>query len=393
MTPSVVRASAPGFLLCLTYHLPNISGLTLSAHEIARYLVSCGYPVRIITGKVPETAASRECIDGIDVRRVSSIFKIGKALVMPGYALEVWRALDGVDAVSIHLPCLDAAAVAILTKLRRRKLIVSYISSMSRRTMPDRIMRMMAAIPHMIAGALADKIQVVSVDYAEASTFCRLFSRKLDPAPLPVHLHLFPDESYPPRKPRIATPDAPFRIGYVGRIARQKSLEVLFDAFPVILEQLGNNAVIDLVGPASDVIGESYWQDILKTATASGGSIRYIGAKAGRDLAQVYAGLDVLVLPSVDRLESYGLVQVEAMLRRVPVVASDLPGMRIPIMVSRMGRLFTAGDPKALAAAVVDILRNGPENDPGPIALEQMFGNAVACRPYLSMLNAEAAKN
>lgn len=377
---------APGFLLCLTYHLPNVSGLTLSAHALARHLARQGHPVRVVAARAPAGLPEREDIDGVEIRRVRPALRLGKAQVMPGYAAAVWRALDGVEVVNVHLPCLDAAAVAVVAKLRGRRLMVSHISSMSRATWADRLMRAAAALPHLVAGLLADRVQVVSEDYAETSTFCRLFRRKLAPAPLPIALDLLPGERHPPRAPRMASEARPYRIGYVGRIARQKSLGLLFESLPGIVERVGRDVVVDLVGPASEVIGETYWQGILARATASGGRVRYHGVKQGAELAAFYAGLDVLVLPSVDRLESFGLVQVEAMLRRVPVVASDLPGMRVPVARSGMGRLFRPNDPAALAEAVVDVLRNGPPADPGPEGLDRLFGLDVACAPYRALL-------
>lgn len=379
-----------GFVLCLTYHLPNISGLTLSAHEIARHLAALGHPVRIVCARSPATLPARETAEGIEVIRARPWFRLGKAPVMPGYFGAVWRACDGMGVVNVHLPCMDAAIVAIAAKLRGRRLIVSHISSMSKATLADRLMRAVAACSHVVAGLLADRVQVVSEDYAEQSAFCRLFRRKLRPAPLPVWLRLLPGEAHPPRTPRTATAEAPFRIGYVGRIARQKSLSVLLDALPAIVARVGPHVVVDLLGPTREVIGETYWQGILAAATASGGRVVYSGVKTGPDLAAFYASLDVLVLPSTDRLESFGLVQVEAMLRRVPVAASDLPGMRVPVARSGMGRLFRPGDPAALAGAVADLLTNGPPDDPGPEGLERLFGNDAACAPYLELL-AEAA--
>ena len=380
----------PGFVLCLTYHLPNISGLTLSAHEIVRHLASLGYPVRVVAGRVPAALPAHETVDGIEIFRVRSWFRLGKALVMPGYALTLWRACSGMAVVNVHLPNMDAGLVAIVAKLRGKKLIVSHISSMSRATLADRLMRAVAGVSHFVAGALADKIQVVSDDYADASTLCRLFRRKVVAAPLPIYLQLFDDEQREARTPRVATAERPYRIGYVGRIAKQKSLGVLLDALPEIAKAVGGHVEIDLLGPAADVIGETYWQDILAKATASGGAVKYSGVKTGRELAAFYASLDVMVLPSTDRLESFGLVQVEAMLRGVPVVASDLPGMRVPVARTGMGRLFPAGNAPALAAAISDVLLNGPPEALTVDQLDALFGNDIACKPYLDLL-ADAA--
>ena len=377
----------PGFALCLTYHLPNISGFTLSAHELACHIRTLGYPVRVITGRVPASAPRREVVDGLEVIRSRSLFRLGKALVMPTYAIDLWRSLDGVALVNVHLPCLDAAAVALVAKLRRRKLIVSYVCCMSKARMADRFMRAIAALPHLVAGLCADAIHVVSSDYADNSTFCRIFKSKLRPAPQPVALKLLPGEvSPPPRKGQPRPQGQPYRIGYVGRIARQKTLGLLFDAIPFLKGGLNAPFAIELVGPSTDVIGENYWRDILAAAEESGGTVRYHNTLTGRALADFYRSLDVLVLPSIDRLEAFGGVQVEAMLRRVPAVASDLPGMRLAVASTGMGKLFRPGDPKALASAIVDVLTNGPERELDASSLEALFGNEVACAPYVEML-------
>lgn len=377
----------PGFAICLTYHLPNISGFTLSAHELACYLKSLGYPVKIITGRVPASAPRREVIDGVEVIRSRSLIRLGKALVMPAYAIDLWRSLDDVAVVNVHLPCLDAAAVAIVAKLRRRKLVVSYVCCMSKARFADRIMRAVGSLSHLVAGVCADSIHVVSSDYAANSTFCRIFKSKLRPAPQPIALKLLPGEVCPP--PRLGKPRAPgqpYRIGYVGRIARQKTLGLLFDALPFLKHGLNAPFVVELVGPSTDVIGETYWREILAAAERSGGTVRYRNVLTGHALADFYRSLDVLVLPSVDRLEAMGHVQVEAMFRRVPVVASDLPGMRLAVASTRMGRLFRPGDPQALAVAIIDVLINGPERELDAVSLEALFGNQVACAPYLEAL-------
>lgn len=380
----------PGILLCLTYHLPNVSGLTLSAHALARNLVDQGYRARVVAAQHPADAPSHDRIDGVDVERCRSMFRLSKAAVMPGYPLAVWRAAADHDVVNIHLPCLDAATAAIAAKLRGRKLILSYVCSMSDATLSDRFARGVAAATHLVAGVLADSIHVPSQDYAEQSVFCRLFRRKLVTAPLTVPLERDPSEDRPQAKTRTATADAPFRIGFVGRISRQKNLELLFEALPRIIDRLGTNVRIDLLGPTAEVIGETYWKSILSRAAESGGQVEFHGVKHGAELARFYADLDVLVLPSIDRLESFGLVQIEAMLRGVPVVATDRPGMRTPVAKTGMGRLFAANDPDAFAEAIADVLINGPPQWLDPEQIDALFGANTASAPYRQLLDGSA---
>ncbi len=52
------------------------------------------------------------------------------------------------------------------------------------------------------------------------------------------------------------------------------------------------------------------------------------------------------------------MVQVEAMQAGVPVVVSDLPGVRVPVMKTGMGIVVPPKDSTALAAAITTICKD-----------------------------------
>lgn len=62
------------------------------------------------------------------------------------------------------------------------------------------------------------------------------------------------------------------------------------------------------------------------------------------------AGMDVLVLPS--EAEGFGLVLIEAMAAGVPVVGTNVPGIRDVIVDGENGLLVAVREPKALADVV-----------------------------------------
>ena len=68
--------------------------------------------------------------------------------------------------------------------------------------------------------------------------------------------------------------------------------------------------------------------------------------------------IDVLVLPSVDPLEAFGMVQIEAMLCGTPVVASDMPGVRVVIRKTGYGRLSNVRDSQDIADKLIEVLDN-----------------------------------
>jgi glycosyltransferase involved in cell wall biosynthesis len=70
----------------------------------------------------------------------------------------------------------------------------------------------------------------------------------------------------------------------------------------------------------------------------------------------LYPNLACIVVPSLNSTESFGLVQVEAMLCGTPSIASDLPGVRQPVLQTGMGEIVPIGDAQALAAAIVRVV-------------------------------------
>jgi glycosyltransferase involved in cell wall biosynthesis len=86
--------------------------------------------------------------------------------------------------------------------------------------------------------------------------------------------------------------------------------------------------------------------------------VRFVGPLAGADLEHAYAEADLLILPT--RLESYGLVVVEALARGLPVIATSVGGVAEALGHEADGRrpgiLVEAGDARALREAVAQWL-------------------------------------
>jgi glycosyltransferase involved in cell wall biosynthesis len=107
-----------------------------------------------------------------------------------------------------------------------------------------------------------------------------------------------------------------------------------------------------------------------------------------QEKAAFYHTCEVTVLPSINSTESYGMVQVESLACGAPVVASDRPGVRVPVLRTGMGRIVPPADPGALAAAILEVL-DAPERfrgDPEPL-LRLSTPEAVA-QEYESLFQA-----
>jgi glycosyltransferase involved in cell wall biosynthesis len=160
-------------------------------------------------------------------------------------------------------------------------------------------------------------------------------------------------------------------VGFVGRLAPQKGLDVLIEALRLLVEA-GVEASCVLVGE-----GEARAALAARVARYGlDGYVRFAGYRD--DVPQVLAGLDVFVLPS--RYEALPYSLMEAMAAGRAVVASDAGGNRDLVVDGETGLLVPAGDPRALADALRGLLA-APGGEAGRARLGRAAQAAALARP------------
>jgi glycosyltransferase involved in cell wall biosynthesis len=113
-----------------------------------------------------------------------------------------------------------------------------------------------------------------------------------------------------------------------------------------------------LAGQYLDVVGENVWERLQPQIQQYRDHIEFLGPLPIQEMGNFFGTCDVMTVPSINSTESFGLVQVEAMLSGCPVVATNLPGVREPVRVTQMGQVVPIRDARALADAIVEILEN-----------------------------------
>jgi glycosyltransferase involved in cell wall biosynthesis len=238
----------------------------------------------------------------------------------------------------------------------RRRLLPLYVCDLrlGRGAVSQAIERVSAASARM-AVSRAARHCVLSIDYATSS---RVVGDRVDRA---IAVHPPIDAwRYEPRPgdalaARLGVEGRPV-VGFVGRIVFEKGLPVLIAAMRMVREAVPG-AVLVIVGDSAGVAGGGM-ADELRREVGDDPDVILTGRLSDDDLLAFYGLCDVVALPSVDPLEAFGMVQVEAMLCGTPVVASDLPGVRLPVRTTGMGRLAPPGDAAGLAASLVEVLRD-----------------------------------
>ena len=121
-------------------------------------------------------------------------------------------------------------------------------------------------------------------------------------------------------------------LGFASRFAAEKGIEYLIHALPALIERYPGLKVL-FAGPYRDVIGEEAYRERLQPEVdALGGCAGSSWARSGRPSCRPSTTRSTcLLMTSVNATESFGLVQVEAMLCGTPVVATNMPGVRQPV--------------------------------------------------------------
>ncbi len=112
-------------------------------------------------------------------------------------------------------------------------------------------------------------------------------------------------------------------IGYTGMVIPSKGVHILVEAFNLLDRR---DLVLDIHGEVLPFHGKTSYLDGLKASVKPGLTVSFHGRFENRDLPQVLAGLDMLVIPSM-WWESYCLTAREGALAGLPVIVFDLAGL------------------------------------------------------------------
>jgi glycosyltransferase involved in cell wall biosynthesis len=357
-------------LTVLTYYRPHTSGLTIYVERLVRTLAKRGHQVTVLTSQFEKDLPTEEIVDGVRIVRAPVLFRVSKGVIMPTFGYLAWKLVLEHDVLHLHLPQFDAAGVALRGRLLRKPTVITYHCDLK---LPpglfNRFVNLVVHVMNDLAARFTHRIGAYTQDFADHSPYLRRFAKKVRVILPPVELPEVDEDTIADFKNQNNPEEKGPVIGMATRFASEKGVEILLDALPVVLEKYPN-AMVLYAGQYLDVMGEEAYFERLQTII--GGyqnqkQWKFLGNLNPSQLAAFYPNLDVLVVPSLNSTETFGLVQIEAMMNGIPSIASNLPGVRQPPQMTGMGEVVPIGDAKALAEAILRIFDH-PEKYAGDTA-------------------------
>lgn len=140
-------------------------------------------------------------------------------------------------------------------------------------------------------------------------------------------------------------------IFYIGRMVPEKGVQTLLQAVPVVLREVPEAKFI--------LAGQGPYEEELKRMSREMGlehKVRFIGFIEDTVRNALYDYAEVAVFPSL--YEPFGIVALEAMATKTPLVVAETGGLKEMVKHEKNGLLFFPGDGEGLARQIIRLLKD-----------------------------------
>lgn len=331
-------------------YYPKVGGIettiTALSEGFANYY---GENVDVLTcSEVKRTRAIEKVINGVKIKYLPTYGFFASLPISPGYFREFSKSSG--DILHIHEPFpLADISMLMFPKLKENfsRLVVSWHSDIIRQKWvlsfyKKYILKFLGTV---------DKIIVSNPNLIKNSDFLPSFKDKIEVIPIGVNLNWVDscqESNILSEKIRLSN-KGPLILS-VGRLVYYKGYEYLIDALKLVPN---SSLVIIGSGPLKNKLVDR----INKLNLAS--RIKIIPEVDEKTLHSYYKACDLFVLPSVEKSETYGIVQIEAMACGKPVICTDLgTGTTFLNQHEKTGIVVPPRHTKLLAEAIDKLITN-----------------------------------
>lgn len=333
---------------------PYKSGMGGSACQLSKMMTEKGHEVTVFTPdynyvgretKQPEQTSAGKII------KLRPCFQYGNSAFLPQLLFK----LSNFNIIYLHYPFFGAAEVIWLAKVlfgKKFKLIIHYHMDVIGLSP---ILKIPIWPSKLIRASLFKKAETIvcaSLDYIKSSDIKKTYEEypaKFKEIPFSVESDKF--------TPAPKGNDGIKKILFVGGLDKAH----YFKGVNILLEAVSKLQIPDSQGYQLLIVGDGdlkpkYEEQTKKLHIAD--KIRFLGRIEDNKLPLIYQQADLFVLPSTKKNEAFGLVLLEAMASGLPVIASDLPGVRTVFQNGRQGLLAKPEDVNDLKNKIEKIFSN-----------------------------------
>jgi len=357
-------------LQVIPYFIPAYAfgGPVRVAYEISKELVNRGHEVVVFTSDVRNLNLRldtdfREVIDGITVyyfRNLTMLLvKKLKLLLTPQLILYAKEEIKKFDVIHLHE---YRTFQNIIIRHYATKYGVPYVLQAHGSLPRIGSWRKLKLVYDVLFGyrLLKDAAKVVALNKMEVKQYRSMGTPEEKIVVIPNGIDLSEYAKLPPKgafRKKFNIPEDRKIILYLGRIHKIKGVDFLIKAYARVINETNcKDAILIIAGP-----DDGYLKEVQELTNRLGISkhVLITGPLYGQDKLQAYVDSEFYVLPS--RYETFPMTVLEAYACGVPVIVSNVGGLKDLVINGKTGLLVNVDDVDQLTSAIHFLLNNGEE--------------------------------
>lgn len=328
------------------YFYPKIGGMENYAYNICKgFKKSHQWEVVVITSNHEKKVKKEEIMDGIKIYRLPFWFKISNTPINPMWFFSIHKILkeETPDVINVHSP---VPFISDITSFIEKEIPIVTTYHSGSMIKPFNILNPLIALYEFLFLPMLfrNSRKIICSSPVFFKRNLKKYKIKVNYIPPGVDMEIF--------KP--SDQESLCDVLYVGRIEKNsdwKGINYLLKAIS-IAKKTKRDISLRLVGSGDRV---EYFK-MFAQKLGIGTNVKFIGPKINNGLASEYQNAKVIVLPSITEAEAFGIVLIEAMANKKPVIGSNIGGIPYVIDDDENGILVSPKNSKALADAIMKII-------------------------------------
>ncbi len=326
--------------LCSDYFYPKIGGITTHIEDLAKKLKERGHDVIIVTKK----ANFDKNIHGLNIMRINSFFRTSKTLDIPNTSeLKNIIKKENPDVIHAHhaFSPISLFSLSVGKELGIKTVLTNH--SIQFLYDFDYLWRSSSYILFPYRQYINNADRIIAVSGAAASFISHFTRKEIKVIPNGINV----DEFSPAHKEFDGK-----SVLFVGRFAYRKGLHLLLQSMPYVTKE-NRNAKLTIVG-------DGYLKYLLKVLIRGLDLQKNVVILEGVDkkqLIKIYQNSNVFIMPSIYG-ESFGIVLLEAMASKTPIVTTNQGGIKEIIKHGKTGLLVEKNKVRKLSENISILLND-----------------------------------
>lgn len=339
---------------------PSVNGVASSILLLSKELVKRGHYVKVFTSSIDKkNRLTKKKLEGIEVSystSLPSLFYPDVKLGVPFYPNTVYQLMkDDIDVVHFHTPLPMGADGIIAGKMLGKPIIGTfhtyfmepeYLKVIGLNIMGDKVNNMLAKLGWKYANLYYNSADLVTTPTESTRKALVKYKIKRPTKTISNGIRV-PHLS----KEKLTKHHASNNLLYVGRLSREKNLDILIKAFKIVHDKKSELRLI--------IIGDGPAQNDLEELAHTEGLEKFIHFKGKipfEKLLESNTYIDAAMFVSASTSETQGLSIIEGMSYGLPVVAVAKRG--IPELIKDNGLMSKTANAKDIAANILKIIEN-----------------------------------